>query len=164
MTRRLPAATEGRMATLFDTVFNQDDHALSRDELAAAMADCDVLVPAVTDAIDAALIAAAPDRLRLIANYGAGVNHIDLKAAHARRILVTNTPGVLTEDTADMVMALILAVPRRLAEGRSWSVRASGRGGVRAACWATASAARRWASSAWVASDRPSPAAPARSA
>ncbi|WP_242417399.1 2-hydroxyacid dehydrogenase [Sphingomonas panni] len=116
-TRRLPAATEGRMATLFDTVFSPDDHAFSRDELAAAMADCDVLVPAVTDVIDADLITAAPDRLRLIANYGAGVNHIDLKAAHARRIIVTNTPGVLTEDTADMVMALILAVPRRLAEG-----------------------------------------------
>jgi len=105
------------MATLFDTVTNGDDHRLDRDALAAAMADCDVLVPAVTDTIDAALIAAAPDRLRMIANYGAGVNHIDLNAARARRILVTNTPGVLTEDTADMVMALILMVPRRLAEG-----------------------------------------------
>ncbi len=105
------------MATLFDTVTNSDDRRLTREELAAAMADCDVLVPAVTDTIDAALIAAAPDRLRMIANYGAGVNHIDLNAARARRILVTNTPGVLTEDTADMVMALILMVPRRLAEG-----------------------------------------------
>lgn len=105
------------MTALFDTVLNPDDRPRSRDELAAAMADCDVLVPAVTDTIDAALIEAAPPRLRLIANYGAGVNHIDLKAARARRILVTNTPGVLTEDTADMVLALILAVPRRLAEG-----------------------------------------------
>nr|WP_230770202.1 D-glycerate dehydrogenase [Sphingomonas sp. Leaf4] len=105
------------MTTLFDAVLNADDHGFSRDELAAAMADCDVLVPAVTDSIDAALIAAAPDRLRLIASYGAGVNHIDLAAARARRIPVTNTPGVLSEDTADMVMALILAVPRRLAEG-----------------------------------------------
>jgi glyoxylate reductase len=117
VTRQLPEAVEQRMAALFDTRFNPDDHRFSRDELAAAMADCDVLVPAVTDVIDAAMIDAAPDRLRLIANYGAGVNHIDLNAARARRILVTNTPGVLTEDTADMVMALILAVPRRLAEG-----------------------------------------------
>ncbi|WP_443024965.1 2-hydroxyacid dehydrogenase [Sphingomonas sp. Leaf4] len=117
VTRQLPHAVEERMTTLFDAVLNADDHGFSRDELAAAMADCDVLVPAVTDSIDAALIAAAPDRLRLIASYGAGVNHIDLAAARARRIPVTNTPGVLSEDTADMVMALILAVPRRLAEG-----------------------------------------------
>ncbi|MEP9401509.1 D-glycerate dehydrogenase [Sphingomonas sp. VNH70] len=117
VTRRLPQAVEERMTTLFDAVLNPDDHPFSQAELAAAMADCDVLVPAVTDSVDGALIAAAPDRLRLIANYGAGVNHIDLKAARARRIPVTNTPGVLTEDTADMVMALILAVPRRLAEG-----------------------------------------------
>ncbi len=85
--------------------------------LAAAMADADVFVPTVTDRIDAALIAAAPDRLKLIANYGAGFGHIDLKAARERGITVTNTPGVLTEDTADMAMALILAVPRRLIEG-----------------------------------------------
>jgi glyoxylate reductase len=90
---------------------------MRQDQLAAAMADCDVLVPTVTDRIDAALIQAAPDRLRLIANYGAGVGHIDLKAARERGIVVTNTPGVLTEDTADMAMALILAVPRRLVEG-----------------------------------------------
>ncbi|KQN37771.1 D-glycerate dehydrogenase [Sphingomonas sp. Leaf407] len=117
VTRQLPRAVEERMTTLFDAVLNADDHGFSRDELAAAMADCDVLVPAVTDSIDATLIAQAPDRLRLIASYGAGVNHIDLAAARARRIPVTNTPGVLSEDTADMVMALILAVPRRLAEG-----------------------------------------------
>lgn len=105
------------MSELFDVVLNSDDVPMDRDALAAAIADCDVLVPAVTDRIDADLIAAAPDRLRLIANYGAGVNHIDLKAARARGIPVTNTPGVLTEDTADMTMALILSVPRRLAEG-----------------------------------------------
>lgn len=81
------------------------------------MATCDVLVPTVTDSIDAGLIAGAGPRLKLIANFGAGVNHIDLKAARARGIIVTNTPGVLTEDTADMTMALILSVPRRLAEG-----------------------------------------------
>ena len=105
------------MAELFDVRFNPDDHALSRDELAAAMADCDVLVPTVTDRIDAALINSAPERLKLIANFGAGVDNIDLAAAQARRIAVTNTPGVFTEDTADMTLALILSVPRRLAEG-----------------------------------------------
>ena len=105
------------MAELFDTVAGADDVALNREQLAAGMADCDVFVPTVTDRIDADLIHAAPDRLRLIANYGAGVGHIDLKAARKRGITVTNTPGVLTEDTADMAMALILAAPRRLVEG-----------------------------------------------
>ena len=106
-----------RLEALFDTVNNRGDVALGRDRLAAAMAGCDVLVPAVTDTIDAELIAGAGERLRLIANFGAGVNHIDLKAARARDIIVTNTPGVLTEDTADLTLALILSVPRRLAEG-----------------------------------------------
>ncbi len=105
------------MAELFEAVPSPDDAAMDRDALAAAMADADVLVPTVTDRIDAALIAAAGERLQLIANYGNGVGHIDLKAARARGIIVTNTPGVLTEDTADMAMALILAVPRRLVEG-----------------------------------------------
>ncbi|MDG2533087.1 D-glycerate dehydrogenase [Sphingomonas sp. HITSZ_GF] len=117
VTRALPESIEARMAELFDATANPDDTPMTRDQLAAAMADCDVLVPTVTDRIDAALIQAAPDRLRLIANYGAGVGHIDLKAARERGITVTNTPGVLTEDTADMAMALILAVPRRLVEG-----------------------------------------------
>jgi glyoxylate reductase len=105
------------MAELFDARLSADDAPMSRDQLAAAMADCDVFVPTVTDRITADLIAAAPERLRLIANYGTGVGHIDLKAARERRIVVTNTPGVLTEDTADMAMALILAAPRRLVEG-----------------------------------------------
>jgi glyoxylate reductase len=117
VTRSLPEAVEARMAELFDAVLSRDDAAMDRDALAAAMADADVFVPTVTDRIDAALIDAAPDRLRLIANYGTGVGHIDLQAARARGIVVTNTPGVLTEDTADMAMALILAVPRRLVEG-----------------------------------------------
>lgn len=117
VTRKLPDAVMSRMADLFDATLNRDDHAMTPEELRAAVADCDVLVPTVTDQIDAALIGAAGPRLKLIANYGAGVNHIDLKAARARGIIVTNTPGVLTQDTADMVMALILAVPRRLAEG-----------------------------------------------
>ncbi len=117
VTRELANVVMDRMEALFETHNNRADETMSRDALAAAMADCDVLVPTVTDDIDAALIAGAGDRLRLIANYGAGVNHIDLKAARNRGIIVTNTPGVLTEDTADMTMALILSVPRRLAEG-----------------------------------------------
>jgi glyoxylate reductase len=117
VTRALPDAVMERLGTLFDAVLPTSDDPMSRDALAAAMRDCDVLVPTVTDNIDADLIGQAGDRLKLIANFGAGVNHIDLKAARARRILVTNTPGVLTEDTADMTMALILSVPRRLAEG-----------------------------------------------
>lgn len=117
VTRKLLPAVEQRMAELFDATFNADDTPMTRAELASAMADCDVLVPTVTDRIDADLIAAAPPRLKLIANYGAGVNHIDLSAAKAKGIMVTNTPGVFTDDTADLTMALILNVPRRLGEG-----------------------------------------------
>jgi glyoxylate reductase len=117
VTRELPDAIMDRMTALFDAQLNRDDRPLTRPELEAAVAECDVLVPTVTDQVDAELIAAAGPRLKLIANFGAGVNHIDLKAARARGIPVTNTPGVLTEDTADMTMALILSVPRRLAEG-----------------------------------------------
>jgi glyoxylate reductase len=117
VTRSLLPAVEQRMAALFDVRFNACDVAMDQTAMIAAMADCDVLVPTVTDTIDAALIAAAPARLKLIANFGAGVNHIDLAAAKARGILVTNTPGVFTDDTADLTMALILNVPRRLGEG-----------------------------------------------
>jgi len=117
VTRRLPDEIEARMMELFDTHLNEDDHALSAEELAAAAHDADVLVPTVTDMIDAAVINAAGPNLKLIASFGTGVDHIDIAAAQARNIVVTNTPGVLTEDTADMTMALILAVPRRLAEG-----------------------------------------------
>ncbi|HUQ13611.1 MAG TPA: D-glycerate dehydrogenase [Novosphingobium sp.] len=117
VTRKLLPATEARMAELFDASFNPDDRALTRGELGAAMRDCDVLVPTVTDRIDAELIAGAGKRLGLIANFGAGIEHIDLHAARTRKILVTNTPGVFTEDTADMTMALILSVPRRFVEG-----------------------------------------------
>tara|TARA_R110000824_G_scaffold11585_7_gene50743 strand:+ start:11370 stop:12293 length:924 start_codon:yes stop_codon:yes gene_type:complete len=105
------------MCELFDAVPNYADTPFSRDDLIAAMADCDVLVPTVTDHIDAEMIANAPDRLRLIASFGAGVDHIDLAAARAKKIMVTNTPGVFTEDTADMTMALILSAPRRLSDG-----------------------------------------------
>jgi glyoxylate reductase len=117
VTRKLLPHIEERMAQLFDARFNADDNAMDRESLSAAMAQCDVLVPTVTDRIDAELIAAAPPRLKLIANYGAGVNHIDLAAAKAKGIMVTNTPGVFTDDTADLTMALILSVPRRLGEG-----------------------------------------------
>ena len=105
------------MGELFECSFNSGDHPMTRDELLAAMQNCDVLVPTVTDSIDAAVIVAAPASLKLIANFGAGVNHIDLAAAKAKGIIVTNTPGVFTDDTADLTMALILNVPRRLGEG-----------------------------------------------
>src|SRR3546814_827070 len=108
---------EARMAELFEVVLSARDHAFSEGELKAAVQDCDVLVPTVTDRIDADIIAAAGERLKLIANFGAGVDHIDLAAARAKGIMVSNTPSVFTEDTADMTMALILSVPRRLAEG-----------------------------------------------
>jgi len=117
VTRRLPDAIETRMMELFDVRLNLEDTPMSRAELAAAMQEADVLVPTVTDDIDKALIADAGDRLKLIASFGTGIDHIDLDAANAHSVMVTNTPGVLTEDTADMTMALILAAPRRLAEG-----------------------------------------------
>jgi glyoxylate reductase len=117
VTRKLPDETEARMMELFDARLNADDVLLTPEALRAAVADADVLVPTVTERIDAALVAAAGPRLKLIANFGTGVNHIDLAAAQARAIAVTNTPGVLTEDTADVAMALILAAARRVGEG-----------------------------------------------
>ena len=105
------------MRELFDATLNDSDKAMTRDELEVAVKTADVLVPTVTDKIDADLIAKSGDQLRLIASFGTGVDHIDLAAAKARGITVTNTPGVLTEDTADVTMALILVVPRRIAEG-----------------------------------------------
>ncbi len=117
VTRRLLPETETRMDELFDVSHNFDDVPMSRDALVAAMRECDVLVPTVTDRIDGAMIAEAGDRLGLFANFGAGVDHIDLAAARARKIVVTNTPSVFTDDTADMAMALIISVPRRLPEG-----------------------------------------------
>lgn len=117
VTRKLPEAVETRMRDLFDVALNESDTPMSADAIASAIADADVLVPTLVDQIDAGLIARAGDRLKLIANYGMGVDHIALKAARERGIIVTNTPGVLTDDAADMAMALILAVPRRLSEG-----------------------------------------------
>lgn len=117
VTRRLLPETEGRMAELFDVAINETDRPRTREELVAAMQWAHVLVPTVTDRIDAALIAEAGPQLGLIANFGAGTEHIDLAAARARKIIVTNTPGVFTDDTADMTIALIISVSRRLNYG-----------------------------------------------
>jgi glyoxylate reductase len=117
VTRKLPEAIETRMMELFDARLNIDDAAMSKQELIEAVKEADVLVPTVTDKIDAAVLAHAGPNLRLIANFGTGVDHVDLQTARSRGITVTNTPDVLTEDTADMTMALILSVSRRLAEG-----------------------------------------------
>ena len=117
VTRKLPETIETRMMELFDTRLNDSDRPMSKAELIEAVKTAEVLVPTLTDRIDASVLAHAGSELKLIANYGTGVDHIDIEAAYARGITVTNTPGVLTEDTADMTMALILGVSRRLAEG-----------------------------------------------
>ncbi|MEC8771771.1 MAG: D-glycerate dehydrogenase, partial [Pseudomonadota bacterium] len=117
VTRHLMPSVEDRMRELFDVRLNQSDTPLTRAQLIAAMQDCDVLVPTVTDRIDAEMIAQAGENLGLIANFGAGTEHLDLDAAAARHILVTNTPGVFTDDTADLAMAGIIGVPRRIREG-----------------------------------------------
>ncbi len=117
VTRKLPDVIETRLMELFNTRLNLEDTPLSKSELAAAVAEADVLVPTVTDRIDGEILAQAGDNLKLIASFGTGIDHIDFAAAKSMGIAVTNTPGVLTQDTADMTMALILAAPRRLSEG-----------------------------------------------
>lgn len=117
VTRHLLPEVEARMSELFDVTLNSEDRPLSRDELVAAMRESDVIVPTVTDRIDSTMLEEAGARLGLIANFGAGIEHIDLAAARARKVIVTNTPGVFTDDTADLAMMLILSVPRRLGEG-----------------------------------------------
>ena len=117
MTRRLPEPVEQRMATLFDARLNTDDAAYSADRLVAALADREVLVSSITDRIDAELISRLPQSVKLIAQFGNGFDNIDIEAAYAAGLTVTNTPSVLTEDTADMAMMLMLALPRRLVEG-----------------------------------------------
>jgi glyoxylate reductase len=117
VTRRLPDAVEMRMRELFDARLNPDDKPMSHEELVAVAKTADVMVPTVTDQIDRSVLSQCGEKLKLIANFGNGVDNIDVATAVQRGITVTNTPGVLTEDTADMTMALILAVPRRLAEG-----------------------------------------------
>ena len=117
VTRRLPEHVETRMTELFDVSLRPDDDPMTRDELVEAVKTADVLVPTLTDRIDAGLLGQAGEKLKLIANYGAGVDHIDVHTARQRGILVSNTPGAAAEDTADMTMALILAVTRRIPEG-----------------------------------------------
>ena len=117
VTRKLPELVETRMMELFDTRLNLDDVALTHDELIMAVQSAEILVPTVTDRIDAEVINSAGEQLSMIANYGVGVDHIDLGAAASKGIIVTNTPDVLTEDTADLTMALILMTPRRMGEG-----------------------------------------------
>ncbi|MFD1509469.1 2-hydroxyacid dehydrogenase [Lacimonas salitolerans] len=117
VTRRLPEAVETRLMELFNVRLRDDDTPMTRDDLIAAMKDTDILVPTIGDHIDAGMLGQAGARLKLIANYGAGFDHIDVSTARQRGILVSNTPGVLTDDTADMTMALILAVTRRIPEG-----------------------------------------------
>ncbi len=117
VTRKLPEAIETRMMELFDTTLNDLDKPFTKAALIEAVKTADVLVPTLTDRIDSSVLAHANPNLRLIANYGTGVDHIDVEAAYARGITVTNTPGVLTDDTADMTMALILAVARRVVAG-----------------------------------------------
>jgi glyoxylate reductase len=117
VTRKLPDSVETRMCELFDTRLNLNDKPMSQTDLAEAVKIADVVVPTVTDQIDRSVLSHSGEQLKLIANFGNGVDNIDVATALQRGITVTNTPGVLTEDTADMTMALILAVPRRLAEG-----------------------------------------------
>ncbi len=117
VTRRLPDVVETRLKELFDVTLREDDAPMGREELAEALRNTDVLVPTITDEIDATLLAQAGARLKLIANYGAGVDHIDVHSARQRGILVSNTPGVVTDDTADMTIALMLAVTRHIPQG-----------------------------------------------
>ncbi|HUG62371.1 MAG TPA: D-glycerate dehydrogenase [Methylomirabilota bacterium] len=117
VTRKLPEVVETRMRELFETRLNTDDRPMTQAELVEAVRTADVLVPTVTDRIDAGVLSQAGPNLKLIANFGNGVDNIDVSTATARGVTVTNTPGVLTEDTADMTMALILSVPRRIAQG-----------------------------------------------
>jgi len=117
VTRKLPDVVEARLRALFDTRLNETDKPFSRKELIGALNSCDVLVPTITDRLDAAVLAEAGPALKMIANYANGFDNIDITAALARGLIVTNTPGVLSEDTADVAMALIVAVPRRIIEG-----------------------------------------------
>ncbi|MEM9435527.1 MAG: D-glycerate dehydrogenase [Pseudomonadota bacterium] len=119
VTRRLPEVVETRLSELFDVALRETDEPMTKTQLVEAVKNADVLVPTVTDEIDAGLLGQAGENLKLIASYGAGVDHIDVATARQRGILVSNTPGVVTEDTADMTMALMLAVTRRIPEGLS---------------------------------------------
>jgi len=126
VTRKLPEVVETRMRELFEAQLNLEDEPMTQAGLVEAVKSADVLVPTVTDRIDRSVVSQAGPQLKLIANFGTGVDNVDLDTARNRGIIVTNTPGVLTEDTADMTMALILAVPRRLAEGTAYLKQSSG--------------------------------------
>jgi glyoxylate reductase len=117
LTRRLPEPVETRLKELFDVTLRDHDIPMSRAELVDAVKSCDVLVPTITDKIDAGLLGQAGENLKLIANFGAGIDHIDVETARQRGILVSNTPDVVTEDTADMAMALLMAVVRKIPQG-----------------------------------------------
>ena len=117
VTRKLPRHVETRMCELFDTRLNLEDTPMGKEDLQTAMREADILVPTVTDRIDENLIKNAGEKLKMIANFGAGIDHIDISAANRHHIIVSNTPGVLTEDTADLTMALILNISRRIIEG-----------------------------------------------
>ena len=166
VTRKLPDAVETRMRELFDTRLNEHDRPMSQAELVEAVKVADVLVPTVTDRIDSHIISQAGDNFKLIANFGNGVDNIDVATANARNITVTNTPGVLTEDTADMTMALILSVPRRLAEGMAVLKGEEGMDRLVAHLDARQPhlGASGWGSSAWAGSVRRLPDAPRPSA
>ncbi len=134
VTRKLPEAVEARLAAEFDAVLNREDQPLSREALTAAMREADGLLPAVTDAVDAGLLATDGRRVGIVANFGVGVNNIDLEAAEAAGVVVTNTPGVLTDATADIAMALVLAATRRMSETEA-ILRAGGWDGFRPTAW-----------------------------
>ena len=119
VTRRLPELVEARLMELFNTKLSLDDKPFSKNQLIDAVKEADILLPTVTDIIDKDVIENASSKLKLIANFGNGTDHLDLVAAQKKKIIVTNTPGVLTEDTADMVMGLLLAVPRKVIEGEN---------------------------------------------
>lgn len=155
VTRRLPEAVEARLSELFDTTLRENDTPMTREELSKAMKSADVLVPTITDQIDAAMIAQAYDRLKLIANYGAGVDNIDVATARQRGVLVSNTPGVLTDDTADMTMGLILAVTRRMPEGLAVMQSGTWDGWAPTALLGGRIGGAVWEFSAWAGSVRP---------
>ena len=159
VTRRLPEVVETRMKELFNVRLRDDDTPMSRQELVEAMQSSDVLVPTIGDQIDAGMLGQAGPQLKLIANYGAGVDNIDVQAACQRGVLVSNTPGVLTDDTADMTMALILAVTRRIPEGLALMQQGQWQGWSPTSLLGGRVGGGAWAFWAWGASGRPWPGA-----
>ena len=155
LTRRLPEPVETRLKELFDVTLRDHDTPMSRAELVDASKSCDVLVPTITDKIDAGLLGQAGENLKLIANFGAGIDHIDVETARQRGILVSNTPDVVTEDTADMAMALLMAVVRKIPQGLQAMQSGEWTGWSPTAYWAADWVDAGWAYWAWGASVRP---------